>query len=119
MNATNPTTEERKALTAVMRAAQAMAEINSQMPVGEFACFLAVALNPEKGPQEYGIALGVPDSTTSRWLLDLSTEGRGGTEVKLLAWRANPENLRRKQYTMTGKGIALVNKFLTAWERVR
>jgi DNA-binding MarR family transcriptional regulator len=111
--------EQRKVLTAIMRAAQAMAEINGQMPVGEFANFLAVALEPAKGPQDYATVLGVPDSTTSRWLLDLSTEGRGGTDVKLLQWRANPENLRRKQYTLTGKGQALLNRFFSAWERVR
>jgi DNA-binding MarR family transcriptional regulator len=118
MTATNLTDTERKELTALLRSVSAISEINSQMPVGEFLALLHVALDPNQGPDEYSKAIGVPDSTMSRWLLDLSHQGRGATTTQLLAWRPKPENLRRKEYFLTGKGTALLNKFLTAFSAI-
>jgi hypothetical protein len=117
MTSTNLTDEERKSLTALYRCLTAMAELNSQMPIGEAATFVQVALDPNHGPDGYSKMTGFPDSSVSRWLLDLSTQNRGATEVQLLGWRPNPENLRRKQYYVVGRGFAMISVFLKALGR--
>ena len=117
MTATNLTEDERKSLTALLRCLNTFAEINSQMPVGEAASFVQVALEPYKGPDEYSRITGFADHALSRWLLDMSQANRGSTDVQLLQWRPNPENLRRKQYFLTGKVLGIVTKFLTALGR--
>jgi DNA-binding MarR family transcriptional regulator len=119
MNATNQTPEEQKGLTALLRCLSALADVNSNMPVGQALTIVLVALDPGKSVREYSQALGQPESTVGRWLLDLGEQSRGNLEVKLLSRRANPENLKKVQYFLNPKGTALANRFLKALEAAR
>jgi hypothetical protein len=118
MNATNPTTAERQGLTALLRCLSALADVNPGMPVGQALTTVLVALDPGKSVREYAQELGQPESTVGRWLLDLGEQTRGNLEVKLLSWRLNPENMKKKQYFLNPKGTALINRFLTALGKV-
>lgn len=119
MSAINQTPEEQKGLTALLRCLSAVADLNSNMPVGQALTLVLVALDPGKSVREYSHAIGQPESTVGRWLLDLGVPSRGNLETKLLDRRANPENLKKVQYFLNPKGIALVNRFLKAIEACR
>jgi hypothetical protein len=109
---------EKKGLLPLLRCVSSIAELNPGMPLGQAMTFLEVALHPGRGPKEYADTLSLPESTLSRWLLGLGHKDRGSTDVKVLEWRLNPENLRMKQYYLNPMGAALVNKCLAALEKV-
>jgi DNA-binding MarR family transcriptional regulator len=114
MGATTQGAPAKEGLVALLRSVASIAEINPGMPIGQAMAFVQVALDPGRGPREYAEALRVPESTVSRWLLDLGQRDRGVTSVKLLEWRMNPKNLRTKQYFLNGKGTSLINRCLAA-----
>jgi DNA-binding MarR family transcriptional regulator len=104
-----PAENERK-LRALIRILDEFAE----MPTGMAAAFLRVALEEGTSLREVVEKSGKPQSTTSRYLLDLGDRNRqGGPGHGLVAWRIAPEELRRKEYTLTVKGKALLHRILS------
>jgi DNA-binding MarR family transcriptional regulator len=102
--------EERK-----LRALIQVLEPFEELPVGMLTAFLRVAMNEGTSLRDVVEASGKPQSTVSRHLLDLGERNRqGGPGLGLVQWRIAREELRRKEFTLTAKGRALLANILSA-----
>jgi DNA-binding MarR family transcriptional regulator len=109
MMATLPADEELR-LRALIRLLDEFAD----MPTGMASTFLRVAMNEGCSLKDVVELSGKPQSTMSRYLLDLGERDRTGKPGHgLVAWRIAPEELRRKEYRLTAKGKALLHRILS------
>jgi DNA-binding MarR family transcriptional regulator len=82
-------------------------------PASMIEAFLLVAMNEGCSLKDVVEMSGKPQSTVSRHLLDLGDRNRQGEPgLGLVAWRIAPDELRRKEYTLTAKGRALLRRIL-------
>ena len=84
-----------------------------QIPASMIEAFLLVAMNEGCSLRDITEMSGKPQSTMSRHLLDLGdTNRQGGVGLGLVRWRIAPDELRRKEYTLTPKGRGLLRRVL-------
>jgi DNA-binding MarR family transcriptional regulator len=98
------------AINRYRRAAQLVSDLYPAMTVRALLAFLVVAEDPGHPMTDYQKVLGMPLSTTSRVLLDLSEGRRGGEGFGLLERRDNPMSYRERLYRLSPKGTALANR---------
>jgi DNA-binding MarR family transcriptional regulator len=83
------------------------------VPLAVVEAFLLVCLYEGSSLKDLCQLSGQAQSTLSRHLLDLGDRNRRGEPgLKLVGWRHPPENLRLKEYFLTGKGRALRDRLL-------
>jgi DNA-binding MarR family transcriptional regulator len=84
-----------------------------QIPASMIEAFLRVALNEGCSLRDIVELSGKPQSTVSRHLLDLGDRNRKGEPgLGLVSWRIAPDELRRKEYSLTAKGRGLLRRIL-------
>lgn len=96
-------------LKKLQRIAEVLHERNSTMTVASLRALIAVACEEGVSQVEIAERTGLERSTLSRILLDLGEYRRDGSiGLKLVKWEVDPNELRRKQYTLTPEGKRLV-----------
>lgn len=105
--------DEREALSKLMGSLSVFKILKETMPLQYVLTFLAVATDEGKSVREYAQVLGVNATTMSRHLLDIGPRNRQMTEgYNLVAYRANPFELRKHEYYITPKGKTLIRQIL-------
>lgn len=102
-------------IIALGKALDEFRKINPLMPVAEIQAFLMVALEHGHGMTEISDRIGMRQTTTSRWLIEMGDnrlEGDGA--LGLIQRTPVPTNLRRNNYSLTAKGKRMVVKILNA-----
>ena len=90
-----------------------LAEVNPTMPVSQSIAFLTVVKNEGRSLAELAKVSHIKQSTMSRYLLDLSNQGRSSaTGHGLIRRETDPHELRRNMYTLTPKGRKLVQELI-------
>jgi DNA-binding MarR family transcriptional regulator len=104
--------EERK-LRALVHILEYFQDHEPQIPASMIEAFLLVALREGCSLRDVVERSGKPQSTMSRHLLDLGSHNRKREPgLGLVEWRIAPEELRRKEFTLTPKGRALLRRIL-------
>jgi len=88
-------------------------DLNQTIPVGAVLMFLTVALNEGLSQGELVDKSGIKKSTASRYLLDLSDKTRTGDQgYGLVKGEIDPDELRRKMYSLSPKGRKIIQKLI-------
>ncbi len=107
---------EKFEITAVRKSLRVLEEFSRHYPncpIQIAHTFLLVVLNEGKSMRELGDIAGLPQSTMSRHLLDLGPRNRWKEPgLKLVKHRYDPMEMRKKQYTLSPKGRALVKRIV-------
>jgi DNA-binding MarR family transcriptional regulator len=108
-----PHDDERR-LRSLLRVLGLFQVLSLQIPVSMVEVFLLVAMNEGCSLRDLVQMSGRPQSSVSRQVLDAGETNRlGEPGLGLISWTIAPEELRRKQYWLTGKGRALLQRVLT------
>jgi len=106
--------DEELRLRALVRILEYFQDQSPQIPAGMIEAFLRVALDEGTSLRDVVEKSGKPQSTVSRHLLDLGDRDRKGDPgLGLVVWRISPQELRRKEYTLSPKGRALLHRILS------
>jgi DNA-binding MarR family transcriptional regulator len=107
--------EDAKTFRKLQRAIEAFRSLDPRMPSSYIAAFLAVVLEPGKGPTEYAQDLGTIQPIMSRVLLEIGTKARMRDEgLQLVDRQVSDVSLRNQEYFLTPKGRQLMNQLLRA-----
>lgn len=105
---------EAQALVKCRRIVEAFRKVDHKMPASYIAAFLAVALEPSKGPTHYAKSLGTIQPIASRLLLEIGPKARHKDEpLGLVDKDVSAHSLRDHEYFLTHKGKQLMGE-LTA-----
>jgi DNA-binding MarR family transcriptional regulator len=106
--------DEERRLRALVHILEYFQDHEPQIPASMIEAFLLVALNESCSLRDIVELSGKPQSTVSRHLLDLGERNRKMEPgLGLVAWRIAPDELRRKEYTLTPKGRSLLRRILS------
>lgn len=105
------------AMRKVQRIIEAFQRIDHKIPSTYIAAFIAVALDPGKGPTQYAKALNSTQPLVSRFLLEIGQKSRYRDEPLGLVDRdVSPHSLREQEYFLTPRGRALVQEIVDILE---
>jgi DNA-binding MarR family transcriptional regulator len=108
------TADEERRLRALVHILEYFQDHEPQIPASMIEAFLLVALNEGCSLRDIVELSGKPQSTVSRHLLDLGERNRKMEPgLGLVAWRIAPDELRRKEYSLTPKGRSLLRRILS------
>lgn len=102
------------ALKKCWRIIEAFRKVDHKIPASYIAAFLAVALQPSKGPTHYAQVLGTIQPIASRLLLELGAKARHKDEsLGLVDREVSAHSLRDQEYFLTHKGAALMAELIS------
>lgn len=105
--------DDAKALAKVNAIINVFREADHKIPASYIAAFLAVALEPGKGPTHYAKSLNTVQPIASRLLLEIGQKSRHKDEpLGLVDREVSPHSLREQEYFLTHKGKAMMNNLL-------
>lgn len=105
--------DDAKALGKVRAIINVFREADHKIPASYIAAFLAVALEPGKGPTHYAQQLGTVQPIMSRLLLEIGQKSRHRDEpLGLVDREVSAHSLRDQEYFLTHKGKAMMNDLL-------
>ena len=86
-----------------------LTEADPQMTIQSLRTFLLVAMNEGASLKELADRIGLPQASTGRYLQDLSDSGRlmagkRKASMGLVRSEVDPNEMRRKMFTLTPKG---------------
>ena len=102
------------ALLKGQRIIEVFRKADHKIPASYIAAFLAVALQPSKGPTHYAQVLGTIQPVASRLLLEIGTKARHKDEsLGLVDREVSAHSLRDQEYFLTGKGLAMMHELIS------
>lgn len=108
---------EAKALIKARRLVEAFRKVDHKIPASYIAAYLAVALEPSKGPTHYAKVLGTIQPIASRMLLEIGPKARHKDEpLGLVDKDVSPHSLRDHEYFLTLRGKALMQEIIEIME---
>lgn len=107
------TEAEMKALAKCRRIIEVFRKVDHKIPASYIAAFLAVAMEPSKGPTHYANVLGTIQPIASRMLLEIGPKARHKDEpLGLVDKDVSAHSLRDHEYFLTFKGKALMQEII-------
>jgi hypothetical protein len=111
------TDEEQTSLAKLKRSIELFRELESRIPSSYIDAFLAVALDPGKGPTAYAKAMNTIQPIASRALLEIGPKARQKEEsLGLVDRQVSALSLRDQEYFLTPKGRKLLRDLLNVME---
>jgi hypothetical protein len=108
---------ETKALQKCQKIIKAFRRVDHKIPASYMAAFLAVALDPAKGPTHYAQALETIQPIASRLLLEIGPKARHKEEpLGLVDKDVSAHSLRDHEYFLTHKGKNLMAELISIVE---
>lgn len=109
--------EERKRLRKVKRVIELFRQLEGRMPSSYIDAFLAVALEPGKGPTAYAKDINSIQPITSRVLLEIGPKARTKENaLELVDRQQSPTSFRDQEYFLTPRGRKLMRDILKVME---
>lgn len=113
-----PVGEEVRRLNHLLHVVDLFRAREPKMPISYMLGFLAVAMDPGKGPSDYARALGTIQPVMSRILLEIGKKARHrGESLGLVDYEQDPGNLRTHRYFLTQKGKLFYRDLMKVYEQ--
>jgi DNA-binding MarR family transcriptional regulator len=107
------TNEQARRLEAIRSVVVPISRKHKKMPLSHFAAVVVIALRSEISAAELMSTIELDDSTVSRMTDLLSHWGRPGVEgLGLIDIRTDPNDKRRRLYSLSSKGQAFIDRLI-------